>query len=101
MPFPIEARFTGEGGWPAEAEKAARLLTIGEIYTLTGIQVGQSSSYLTLKGFPAELFNTVMFDAADSEEEDEPSMAERLGITEADLQESDRWHDSQPDGSHG
>jgi hypothetical protein len=28
--------------------------------------------------------------------EDEPSMAERLGITEADLAESDAWWETQP-----
>jgi hypothetical protein len=71
MAFPIRAKFAHpEAGRKTDAEKCAQLLTVGEIYTVRQVNVGRSSSTVELYDVPHELFNSVMFDAAISEDED-------------------------------
>lgn len=55
----IWAKFTGEGGYPGEAEKAKAVLTLGKRYPVLHASISQSSSRITLK---EGSFNTVLFD---------------------------------------
>ena len=50
--------FTGEGGYPMENEMAREKLSVGELYEVLSMEVGRSSSTVTLK---EGVFNTVMF----------------------------------------
>jgi len=57
-------RFRNCGGYPAEAELAAKVLNITDTYTVESIDVHSSISYVRLYEFPNESFNTVMFSEA-------------------------------------
>ncbi len=76
MGFPLHARFAHpDAGWKDQGRLAAEHLTLGEVYTVRTLEVGQSSSVLTLYEVPGHAFNTVLFDAApapDFEDDDEP-----------------------------
>lgn len=100
MGFPIHARFAHpDYGLELEGRQATELLTVGEVYTVNGIQVGQSSSYLNFREVPGEWFNTVLFEGVDSfamdgdEAEEvsmsEPTLAERLAASLAEQQDRD------------
>ena len=74
MAFPIAARFAHpDNGYKADQELAAKHLTVGKVYTLTGIKVGRSSSslFLDIPDGPMFGFNTVMFDPASIFADDE------------------------------
>ena len=93
MAFPINARFAHPGaGWKADQEQCARLLTPGQTYTVSHLKVGPFSSALGLARFPGEQFNTVNFDAAGSEDQDDEITAEdtEAHAREAVLIRSDR-----------
>lgn len=63
MGFPIDARFAHpDAGWKSDQEHAAEHLTVGQVYTVRTLDVGRSSSSLTLVEFPGETFNTVLFE---------------------------------------
>jgi hypothetical protein len=73
MAFPIAARFAHpDNGYKADQELAAEHLTVGKVYTLTGIEVGRSSStiFLDIPNGPRFGFNTVMFDPASLYDDD-------------------------------
>ena len=98
--FPLEARFTGEGGWPVENKKARELLTVGEVYTVARLEVGRWSSALYLVDFPDEQFNAVMFDgvghAFPGEDDDaEPPAGERP-LAEMTRAERIEWMERYP-----
>lgn len=57
-------KFTGYGGYDYQQEQAKKLLTVGHIYTVERVDVGDWSSTVEFKEFPGENFNTVMFEAA-------------------------------------
>lgn len=72
MSFPIAAKFAHpENGYKGARELAAQHLEPGKVYCLRRLEVGRSSSYLELWGFPGIQFNTVMFEAADWPDLDE------------------------------
>ena len=50
--------FTGVGGYPKENEQARERLSVGELYEVLSMKVGNWSSTVTL---PEGSFNTVMF----------------------------------------
>lgn len=63
MGFPLHARFAHpDAGWKVDQERAAELLTIDRVYTVQHLDVGRSSSTLTLVEVPGETFNTVLFE---------------------------------------
>jgi hypothetical protein len=67
MAFPIAARFAHPGnGYKGDQEQCAKYLTPGKVYTLTGLDVGRTSSrlFLDIPDAPAFGFNTVMFEPA-------------------------------------
>jgi hypothetical protein len=53
---------TGRGGWYFDKDFIKEHLEVGKEYTLDSMNVGQSSSTLTLKEVPGKSFNTVCFD---------------------------------------
>jgi hypothetical protein len=53
---------TKNNGWDSDKEHVKNLLIIGKEYTLTDMNVSQSSSTLRLEEFPNESFNTVNFE---------------------------------------
>lgn len=64
MGFPLHARFAHpDAGWTGEGKMAAEHLTVGEVYTVRTLEVGRSSSVLTLYEVPGQTFNTVLFEA--------------------------------------
>lgn len=67
MSFPVHVTFMHpENGYPADQEKAAAHLEVGETYTIAQMQVGNSHSDIWLYEKPeAGSFNSVMFEAAD------------------------------------
>lgn len=74
MAFPIAARFAHpDNGYQGDQELAAKHLKPGKVYTLTGMEVGRSSSrlFLDIPDAPQFGFNTVMFDPASVFDEDE------------------------------
>ncbi len=73
MGFPIAARFAHPGnGYEADQELAAKHLTPGRVYVLTGIDVGRTASrlFLDIPDGPVFGFNTVMFEPASVYDED-------------------------------
>jgi hypothetical protein len=78
--MPTFVRFTGQGGWPADRENALAELTVGTVYGLLRLDVGRSSSTVTISdpwpgGRPRGEYNSVMFDflAWDEGLDDEPA----------------------------
>ena len=63
-PQGTKVRFMARGGHEWQTEEAKAVLTLGELYTVKSIEVGQSCSYVTLEEFPKVTFNTVLFDKA-------------------------------------
>lgn len=62
LEFPLSAVFAyPDAGYDAERERVGRLLRPGEVYQVTGLQVGQSDSWLELYGYRGERFSTVFF----------------------------------------
>jgi hypothetical protein len=57
--------FHNEGGYPFEKEKAAKILTVGEIYTVNRTDVHDSSTDVYLEGFGDIRFNSVQFSDVD------------------------------------
>ena len=53
-------------GWNTDREKA-KLLTVGKIYTLRGIEVHDWHTIVWLKEFPHCQFNSVLFEEVDDE----------------------------------
>ena len=53
---------TKNNGYEAESKWIQENLEIGKEYTFVDMEVGQSSSCLTLAEFPKRQFNTVCFD---------------------------------------
>lgn len=51
-------------GWDYDVKRAAEHLTVGETYTVARIEVGNSTSYVTLEEKPDYVFNTVQFSHA-------------------------------------
>ncbi|CAM3296840.1 MULTISPECIES: hypothetical protein [Paenibacillus] len=73
--------FTGQGGWNGEAELAARVLTVGEVYIISEISIHQSSTTIYLEGFDERQgFNSVLFEDF-FEEEDGINYAEIRVLT--------------------
>lgn len=60
--------FTGQGGWNGEAELAARVLTVGEVYIISNISIHQSSTTVYLDRFGDVGFNSVLFEDVFEEE---------------------------------
>jgi len=58
----MKVRYIGEGGWDADKVHANKYLTVGEIYTVDIIDIGNWSSDVYLIEFPEIDFNTVMFE---------------------------------------
>lgn len=50
-----------ESGWPGQRVEAIRYAKPGHIYTVRDVEVGQSSTRITLEEFPGVDFNSVMF----------------------------------------
>ena len=46
----------------------AHLLTIGELYTVDWLDVGNWSTNVVLKEFPGKFFNSVLFEELDGDE---------------------------------
>jgi|SRR5580704_6817015 hypothetical protein len=60
--FPIHARYAyPDNGWDGDQKTAAQALTVGEVYTVSSLHVGHSTSYLTFEGVEGR-FNTVLFE---------------------------------------
>jgi hypothetical protein len=57
-----------KSGWPWERIVAKAHLSIGRIYTMTSIDVGQSETRITLREVPGVSFNSVHFDNVDDGE---------------------------------
>lgn len=55
------ATFTGRNGYELENKRANEVLTVGKIYRVIGGEMGQSYTYLELKGVNGS-WNSVMFD---------------------------------------
>lgn len=51
-----------DAGWACDQERAHKLLTEGAVYEVESIEVGGWLSYIYLKEFPGEKFNTVHFE---------------------------------------
>ena len=63
--IPTHVRFTGNGGWPLERERARQELNAGQEYVILHLDVGRSSSTVfiaDLGGRPAGEYNAAMFD---------------------------------------
>lgn len=58
-----KVRFTGEGGYPGQAERARERLEVGRVYTVHEIDVENWVSYVTLAEIEGE-YNTVLFEDA-------------------------------------
>ena len=57
-----KVRFTGNGGFPKEVERAKSLLSIGAIYTVEETVVYDWSSVVVLQEHPNIYFNTCLFE---------------------------------------
>lgn len=79
MSFPLHARYAHpDAGWDADREAAAKVLTVGEVYTIRQLEVGQSTSHLTFQEVPGQ-FNTVLFDPVGGWQEDlDEALAPRI-----------------------
>lgn len=53
--------FAGRGGWLGDIDSALQQLNIGQEYTVKSMNVGQSSSTVTLEEVPNKRYNTAMF----------------------------------------
>lgn len=51
-----------KAGYPAQQEKAAKFLALGEIYTVQSTDVDSSSTQVYLKEIPNQFFNSVLFE---------------------------------------
>lgn len=51
-------------GWPHDQDVCARLLTVGAVYTIEAVDIGESATTVYLLEFPNVPFNSVMFDDA-------------------------------------
>ncbi|SFA90893.1 hypothetical protein SAMN05216312_102175 [Cohnella sp. OV330] len=60
-PAGSKIRFAGFHGEEMDLEEATAILTVGEVYTMKCIDVGQSRSYVYLEEVPDISFNSVMF----------------------------------------
>lgn len=60
-----QIRFTGEGGYDSDKERANKYLTVGEVYTVDIIDIGNWMSDVYLQDFPDVDFNTVMFEVVE------------------------------------
>jgi hypothetical protein len=60
---------TFKAGYPAERKRAEEKLTIGRVYGIRTMTVGQSHSHLEFYDIPG-IWNTVFFEAADDEDDD-------------------------------
>jgi len=74
LSFPLEVRYAyPDAGYPAECERVARQLSLGTVYTIQALEVGQSSTYITLWGHPRhERFPLQMFAPHWLPDDDEP-----------------------------
>lgn len=61
-PKGTKVKYIAENGWDSDVPYANKFLTKGEIYTVDWVDVGGSCSYVILKEFPENSFNTVMFE---------------------------------------
>lgn len=60
--FPLHARYAyPDAGYTADSQAAAAVLTLGEVYGIHALEVGQSCSYFRFDGVPGQ-FNTVLFE---------------------------------------
>lgn len=59
----------GNNAYPSENERARSILELNQTYTVEYTDVGSWCSYVCLKEFPTQQFNTVLF-----EDVDEPSL---------------------------
>jgi hypothetical protein len=65
VPMPNRVRFLGEGGYSAERERACKELKIGEVYVISTLDIGRSSSTVDIteeSGRPRGQWNTAMFE---------------------------------------
>ena len=53
--------FTGAGGYPGEIEQAMKIFEVGKRYRITGGEMGQSRTYIDIKGFNG-VWNSCLFD---------------------------------------
>lgn len=60
-PEGTKVKFMNENGFDREKEYANKILDKNQIYTVDRVEVGGWVSYVYLKEFPNEAFNTVMF----------------------------------------
>lgn len=56
-----KVKYLAKNGYDSDREKANKFLKKGNKYTVLRTHVGRSSSTVTLKEFPNQRFNTVMF----------------------------------------
>lgn len=55
LTFPLEVRYAyPDNGYPAECEQVACQLSLGTVYTIQTLTVGQSSTHITLYGHPQD-----------------------------------------------
>lgn len=55
-------RFTANGGYDHERDDSKKILSLNSIYTVFHIAIFEWSSYVVLKEFPNERFNTALFE---------------------------------------
>lgn len=55
-------RYLGTGGWEADKVQANQYLTVGEVYTVDIIDIGNYCSDVYITEVPHIDFNTVMFE---------------------------------------
>lgn len=94
--MPIHVKFTGEGGYPSENKRAREELEVGRTYGLYRLDVGRSSSSVTVADLstwmPIGTYNSIMFnflsyDFVDWEdiEEEKSSLKDRVTALENKL----------------
>ncbi len=57
-----KVRFANRGGWNGEWERAAAILNDKEVYTISKVEIHQSSTDVFLEGFGDRDFNSVFFE---------------------------------------
>lgn len=65
VPEGTRVKFMNENGYDRERERAARILSIEDTYTIDWIEIGGWRTEIYLKEFPNESFNSVMFKEAE------------------------------------
>lgn len=62
-----KVKYTGQGGYGPEKERADKHLTVGDTYTVAYTNVGNWHTNVHLREVPGVPFNSVMFDDIEQE----------------------------------